>query len=118
MCPSKVYIPRSGPGRRRSIADPNVRDSIRELRALTDRMLSSSYSFSDVKEYSAASYLLQLSRSQSLLLADLATMCASRLTWSSIAGEPGSWVMFGEAGEASGPRLTVCISVTSDRQQP
>lgn len=114
MCPSKASTPSSALGRRRSIADLNVRDTILELRALFDRIVSNRFCLRDVNGSSAVSYLIPLNRSQSLLLADLVTITGQRLTWLSIAEEPGTWVLCGRAGEASGPRLTVFISATSD----
>ncbi len=115
MCPSKASTLSSGLGRRRSIRDLNVRGCILGLRALTDRIASSRFFLRDVNASSAVSYRIPLNLSQSRLLADLVTITGQRLTWLSIAEEPDVWVLCGVLGEASGPRLAVFISATSDR---
>ena len=115
MCPSPAFILSSAPGRKLFISDPNVQDSIRELRALLDRIESNaSYSKGEL-EYLEASCLLPLNRSQSHLLADLVTTLVPRSTWWSKVEGPDWWVLYGKVGEDSGSQVTVCISATSDR---
>jgi len=62
-----------------------------------------------------ASYRLPLSLSQSRLLGALVTTLVPHSTWWFQEEEPDLWVMCGEVGEDSGPRVTVFISATSDR---
>ncbi len=115
MCPSAPSTLSSVPGRRRSMSDPSVRASIHGLRALLDRVASSGSSLNVVSESYAANCQLPLSRSQSRLLADLVTTLVPHSTWWLTMEEPDSWLLCGEVGEDSGPRVTVCISATSDR---
>lgn len=115
MCPSPAYIRSSGPGRRRSMSGQSARDTLRELRALFDRLLSSASSGNGDRQSSGVSCLLPLSRSQSLLLADLATTTAQRSTWWSLHADSDTWLMCGVAGEDSGPRVIVSITAISDR---
>jgi len=97
------------------MSDPSVRDSIRGLRAHLDRIANNGSSLNAVSESFAANCLLPLSRSQSRLLADLVTTLVPRSTWWLTLEESDLWVLCGEIGEDSGPRVTVCISATSDR---
>ncbi len=115
MCPSQASIPSFVPGHRRSTSDPSVRASIQELQVLLDRIANSGSSLNVVSESYAASCHLPLSRSQSLLLADLVTTLVPRSTWWLTLEEPDLWAVYGEIGEDSGPRVTVFITATSDR---
>ncbi len=92
-----------------------MRASIHGLQALLDRIASSGSSLNVVSESYAANCHLPLSPSQSHLLADLVTTLVPHSTWWLTREEPESWVLFGEVGEDSGPRVTVFISATSDR---
>jgi len=115
MCPSPHSTPFFVPGHRRSTSDPSVRASIQGLRALLDRIANNGYSLNVVSESYAANCRLPLSRSQSLLLADLVTTLVPRSTWWLTLEEPDLWALCGEIGEDSGPRVTVFITATSDR---
>ena len=115
MCPSPPYTPLSVHGRRRSTSDRSAQDSIRELRALTDRLLTNRSSLLDGNGSFEASCHLPLSGSQSHLLADLVTIFVPHSTWWLTREEKDWWALYGVRGEASGPRVTVCISATSDR---
>jgi len=97
------------------MSEPVVLDSIRGLRALLDRIVSRRSSFVADSAFSQANCLLPLSPSQSLLLADLVTALGQRSTWLSIQEASEWWLACGVLGEDSGPRVTVFISVTSDR---
>ena len=92
-----------------------MQDCIRGLRALTDQIVSKRYSSGAVLKSSPGHCRLPLSPSQSLLLADLVTTLVPRSTWWSTLEEKDSWVLCGEIGEGSGPRVTVFITATSDR---
>ena len=97
------------------MSEPVVLDSVRGLRALLDR-IASRQSSSVVGNVSfQANCRLPLSPSQSLLLADLVTALGQHSTWLSIEEMSEYWLACGVAGEDSGPRVTVFISVTSDR---
>ena len=96
------------------MSELSVRVCVRALRALTDRLLSRPSSSSVVGKSFSGSCLLPLSRSQSLLLADLVTTFVPLSTWWSIKEENDSWVLCGEAGEGSGPRVIVFITAISD----
>jgi len=115
VCPSRLSTPSSGPGLRLFTSDPRVKGLLRALRALTDRLESKGYSSIVERGYLEASCPLPLSRSQSRLLAHLVTTFVPRSTWWSKTEEQDLWVLCGEVGEDSGPRVTVFISATSDR---
>ena len=92
-----------------------VLECIRGLRALIDRLQNSGFSSIHEPGSSEGNCRLPLSHSQSLLLADLVTTFVPHSTWWSIREEKDGWVMCGEVGEGSGPRVTVFISATSDK---
>ena len=92
-----------------------MQDCIRELRALSDRIVSSPSSFSGGNESFAANCLLPLNPSQSRLLADLVTTLVPRSTWWWTQEESDWWALCGAIGEDFGPQVTVFISATSDR---
>jgi len=115
MWDSPVSTPCSAPGLRLSISDPNVKDCIRELRALIDQLESSKSSLIVGNESYEANCLLPLSRSQSHLLAALVTTFVPRSTWWSMKEGSDLWVLCGKVGADSGPQVTVFITATSDR---
>ena len=116
MCPpSPPSTLSSPPGRRLFISDPSVQDSIRELRALLDRIESNAFSSTGELGSLEGNCLLPLNRFQSQLLADLATTLVPRSTWWSKIEGPDWWAMCGVLGEDSGSRVTVFISATTDR---
>ena len=115
MCPSRASTPSLDPGLRLSTSDRRVQDCIRELRALSDRIVSSpSSSNGDVGSF-AANCLLPLNPSQSRLLAEVVTTLVPRSTWWWTQEESDWWALCGVIGEDSGPQVTVFISATSDR---
>ncbi len=115
MCPSPHSTPSLGRGLRRFISELSVQACIRGLRALTDRIVNNRYSSISELGSSEGNCQLPLSRSQSLLLAEVVTTCVPHLTWWSTLEESDLWVLCGEAGEGSGPRVTVFISAISDK---
>ncbi len=92
-----------------------AQDCIRELRALTDRIVTNRYSSKGAAGCYVENCLLPLNPFQSQLLADLATTFVPRSTWWSTLEGSDSWVLCGRVGAGSGPRVTVFISATSDR---
>jgi hypothetical protein len=115
MCPSQTYTPSSVLGRSRFIGAPSVQASIQELRALIEVLQSNASCITDVIGSSAESCHLPLNLSQSRFLAALVTTTAPRSTWWSTAQADDWWLMYGVLGEDFGPRVTVCITATSDR---
>jgi len=97
------------------MSDPSVQDMLRELRALSDLLVSRRSSLFGGSGFFEANCLLPLSPSQSLLLADLATVLVERSTWWSRLEGSDMWALCGRVGEDSGPQVTVFISATSDR---
>jgi hypothetical protein len=92
-----------------------VQDCIRGLQALIDRLDTNKSSTIGVSGSFAASSHLPLSRSMSQDLADLVTIFVPRSTWWSTQEGSDWWALFGEIGAGSGPRVTVCITATSDK---
>jgi len=97
------------------MSDPSVRDYIQRLQALTGRLRSRESSSIVANGSYGANCILPLSLSQSHLLADLVTTFVPRSTWWSTLEGSDSWVLCGEVGEASGPRVTAFITATSDK---
>ncbi len=92
-----------------------MQDFVRELLPRLEAFGASNSSGIYGNASSGGNCLLPLSRSQSLALAALVTTLAEHSTWWSSEESPESWGMCGVVGEDSGPRLTVFISATSDR---
>jgi len=92
-----------------------VRASLRELRALIDRLEHSGSSGTSANGSFGGNCLLPLNPSQSHVLADLVTIFVPRSTWWSTNEEEALWALCGVIGEASGPQVTLFISATSDR---
>ena len=115
MWGSPVSTPISDHGLRRSMSDQNVQDFFRELQAHIDQIASRRSSTIADSGFSVANCLLPLNLSQSRCLAGLATTFVQHSTWWSIREASDSWVLCGEVGEDSGPRVTVFITATSDR---
>ena len=115
MCPSQASTPDSVLGRRRSISDRSVQDSILGLLLHIEALRANRSSLHVGSASSRGLCRLPLSRFQSLLLGDLVTTSVPRLTWWSMLEENDSWVLYGVLGEDSGPQLTVCITATSDK---
>jgi len=113
--PFQASTRRSNRGRKLSISDRQTLDTLRGLRAHIDQLLTSASYTTDDNVCSVGSYLLPLSRSQSLFLGDLVTTIGERSTWYSVLAKMESWAMCGNLGEASGPQLTVFISAISDK---
>jgi len=115
MCPSPASTRSFDPGLRLSTSDRRVQDCIRELQALSDRIVSSPSSSNGVVGSFAANCLLPLSPSQSRLLAEVVTTLVPPSTWWWTQEESDWWALCGVIGEDSGPQVTVFISATSDR---
>lgn len=115
MCPSPPFTPSSVRGLRLSTSDPRAQDITRVLRALIEAIESKPSSLIDANASFGESCHLPLSHSQSHLLAGLATTFVPRSTWWSMLEASDMWALFGEAGEASGPQVTMFILATSDK---
>ncbi len=91
-----------------------MQDFLRELQARTDQFDIKGSSLSAGSGSFGENCLLPLNRSQSRLLADLATTFVPRSTWWCTLEQPDMWAMCGKVGEVSGPQVTVFILATSD----